>query len=79
MERDIGGLRCGQVLELLDAFLDGSLDPAALAHVRAHLAGCSNCERFGGRYATTVETLREMAPPPAAEVKDRLLDRLFSR
>jgi anti-sigma factor RsiW len=57
-ERVIAGLSCGDVLARLGYYLDGELSPDALAAVQAHVAGCSECERFGGAYAKVVQALR---------------------
>lgn len=57
-EREVGGLRCGEVLERLGDFVDGELSAAEVAKVHAHLAGCDVCERFGGEFARTVGGLR---------------------
>ncbi len=61
-EREVGGLRCGEVLALLGDFVDGELDAATVGRVQAHLAGCDACERFGGRYAAVVRRLRAERP-----------------
>ena len=57
-EREVAGLRCRQVLELLPAVLDGSLAAETRDRVEAHLAACDACARFGGEYAAAVEALR---------------------
>jgi len=66
-EREVGGIRCGEVLAVLGDYLDGDLDPAAQEQVNAHLAGCDWCERFGGSMAGMVKAVRrrasETAPP----------------
>jgi anti-sigma factor RsiW len=76
-ERVVGGLRCGEVLSMLDAFVEGSLDPESHAAVVSHVGGCPNCERFGGTYAELAKRIRQAAriedPGPA------LLERLRAR
>ncbi|MBL8957865.1 MAG: sigma-70 family RNA polymerase sigma factor [Myxococcaceae bacterium] len=57
-ERTAGGLRCGQVLELLSDYVDGELSPSVRAQVDEHLKGCVVCERFGGRFGRTIAGLR---------------------
>ncbi len=57
-ERVVGGLTCAEVLAHLGDFLDGELAPEVLTQVRAHVAGCGACERFGGAYAAAVTALR---------------------
>ena len=64
--REIAGLRCDEVLELLPGSIDGELDTATAARVRAHVAACDQCERFGGRYAALVRTLRTRHAPASA-------------
>ena len=78
-ERDIGGLRCGQVLERLGDYVDGDLDADAVAQVGVHLAGCDNCARFGAHYAAVVNEVRvrlSAAPGIDDKVRSRLWDRL---
>ena len=78
-ERDVGGIRCGEVLTLLADYLEGEVPAADRGRIEAHLAGCDWCARFGGRYAETVATLREAfsAPPPLdPAVAERLSARL---
>ncbi len=57
-ERHVGGLWCHEVLEGLDAYVDGSLSPDALVAVQAHVAECTECARFGAAYARLVGALR---------------------
>lgn len=58
LDREVGGLRCRDVLAGLSDYLDGDLPNDVRARVDEHLAGCSNCERFGGRVGAIVGTLR---------------------
>lgn len=58
-ERTAGGMTCREVLASLGAFVDHELGPTDEARIRAHLVGCSVCERFGARFAGTVAALRE--------------------
>ena len=57
-DRKIAGIRCMQVLELLDDYVDGELSQAQRDQVEAHLRGCDWCTKFGGEYASLVSTLR---------------------
>lgn len=75
-DRDVAGIRCGEVLEILPDYLEGTLEPERLAQVQAHLAGCDWCERFGGAYAGAVGALRRelgVAPELGAALRGRLL------
>lgn len=73
----VGGLRCAEVLEKLDAFVDGTLDAATRAAIVAHVGGCQRCERFGGTYAEVVGRIRAAAR--ASEPEPAVLDRLRAR
>jgi anti-sigma factor RsiW len=76
-ERDVGGLKCSEVLAHLSEFVDGELDQATLALVGLHLAGCTNCEQFGGKFAKMVGEFRRQlgVPQPApVSVQDALYE-----
>ena len=75
-QRLVAGVWCGDVLERLPDYVDGALDPAEVARVEAHLAGCDWCERFGGAYGATVKTLRGPAPAAPTGLAERLAERL---
>ncbi len=65
--REVGGLRCDQVLEALDRYVDGLLTDEEIAMVQTHVKGCDNCRRFGGAYARVVRALRAPANPAMDE------------
>ncbi len=73
-------LRCRDIVELLDDYLDGALNPKDAAGLAAHLAGCVDCTAFMRTYRGTVSTsreLRESELPP--ELRERLLTFLAQR
>lgn len=73
-------LRCQDIVELLDAYLDGALDAADAAALEAHLAGCGDCTAFMKTYRGTVRKSRELSErqlPP--ELRERLLTFLAGR
>jgi hypothetical protein len=70
-EREVAGLRCGQVLAGLTEYLAGGLD--------RHVRGCSHCERFGGEFGRAVRAIRASAAEPPEAVLARLEARLASR
>ena len=75
-EREVGGLRCSEVLADLSEYVNGELDEARVAAIDTHLAGCSNCERFGASFAGMVSSLRQSqgpAPLPAG-LMERIRD-----
>lgn len=78
-DREVAGIRCTEVLALLDDYVDGQLDPPTRATVDGHLAGCDWCERFGGQYAHLVASVRKTLTTPSpvpSVVSNRLLARL---
>jgi len=77
-EREVGGIRCFEVLGLLSEYLDGQLDDARRARVEAHVQGCDVCARFGGEFSEAVRLLRQRlaAPPVDTGMAQRLRARL---
>jgi anti-sigma factor RsiW len=78
-DREVAGIRCLEVLAYLSDYLDGELSDELRARVEAHVADCDWCERFGGKFSSTVSDLRRLLrePEPADdETADRLLRRL---
>jgi anti-sigma factor RsiW len=76
-ERNVAGVWCSEVLAQLSAFVDGDLPPDVEARLRAHVAGCDVCERFGGVFASLVTSLRRQAtdeidPAVAGRLRARL-------
>jgi anti-sigma factor RsiW len=77
--REVAGLFCSDVLEMLSDYIDGTLPPDRVAQIGEHLQGCDWCEHFGGRFSAAVTALRrELTDPaaPATDVRTRLLERL---
>jgi anti-sigma factor RsiW len=67
-------LRCQDIVELLDDYLDGALTPMDTRTLEAHLAGCQDCTAFLKTYRGTVRAsrrLRESQMP--ADLRSRLL------
>ncbi|MBW2527539.1 MAG: zf-HC2 domain-containing protein [Deltaproteobacteria bacterium] len=63
-DREVGGIRCLQVLEHLADYVDGEVDAELQGRIEAHLVGCDWCERFGGSYGGTVAELRRVLAEP---------------
>ncbi len=59
LDRMVAGLRCREVLADLSDFLDGLLSEARVSAIRAHLAECTTCARFGADVAAVLSALRE--------------------
>lgn len=82
LDRMVAGLRCREVLADLSDFLDGLLSESRVLAIRAHLAECSRCARFGADVAAVLGALRaghsEVTPTLAddevAALRRRVLD-----
>ena len=78
-ERDVGGMRCSEVLAALSEYVDGELHESAVEKIEAHLLSCPNCERFGRNFGAMVVSLRresEQGPEAELDVRARLLEQL---
>lgn len=78
-DREVAGIRCGEVLVVLSEYLDDAVTPELRARVDGHLRGCDWCEHFGGAFAETIRELRTRlgTPDPLdAELRRRLHGRL---
>lgn len=51
---------CQEVDDHLSEYLDGELEPRAVAQVEVHLATCPGCARFAEELAATVAALHRM-------------------
>lgn len=60
LDNVFAGLRCGEVLDRLPSYLDGSLATEARAAVENHLRQCRLCAQFGGAYGAVVEGLHAL-------------------
>ena len=66
-------LRCRDILDLILAYQEGTLDPTERQAFEAHIADCVNCWRFLETYRETValgQRLRQEEIPP--DVRERL-------
>jgi hypothetical protein len=61
--------------DLVSAHLDGELDPATDAWVRAHLDGCASCRTAAAEARTAKEWLRSLPAIDATPLVSSLLDR----
>ena len=78
-DREVGGIRCLEVLDHLSDYVDNDVETGTRARIEDHLRGCDWCEQFGGHYAQTVKELRSALAEPAPleiEVAGRLKERL---
>jgi anti-sigma factor RsiW len=66
---------CNELVELVTAYLDGSLDPDTRARFDKHLTECEGCENYLQQFRATVNTvgkIRDDEIDPA--FRNRLLD-----
>lgn len=64
IERNDGGIRCSEVLEVLSDHLDGDLDAPTVAKLELHLQACPNCARFGRSFGGLVAALPSLGQVP---------------
>jgi predicted anti-sigma-YlaC factor YlaD len=79
LDREVAGIRCREVLELLSSYLDGDVTESEKRRIDAHLLECDHCVRFGGDFGEAMEALRrELRRAPALDdnVARRLRERL---
>ena len=50
-------LACAEIVELVTAYLDGSLDPDTRARFDEHLLDCEGCQNYLQQFRATVATL----------------------
>ncbi|MGA5461826.1 anti-sigma factor family protein [Mycobacterium sp. NPDC050041] len=66
---------CNELVELVTAYLDGSLDPDTRARFDVHLVECDGCEHYLQQFRATVDTLGRIGDDAIDPVfRDRLLD-----
>ncbi len=63
-------LTCGELVELVTDYLDGSLSRRDRARFEAHIAACGNCTQYVEQFRETIRltgTLRESDVSPEAK------------
>ena len=61
--RLMGGPSCQEILDVLQAYLDGEVDAATAAKVAQHLDRCSGCTDEAATYEEIVEEIHQRARP----------------
>ena len=71
-------LACAELVELVTAYLDGSLDAETRARFDTHLLDCEGCENYLQQFRMTVATLNRVDRIGAEELdpafRAKLLD-----
>lgn len=71
---------CGELVELVTAYLENDLDDPTLRRLQEHLAGCEGCRRYLAQFRATVDALGALPPePPPAPMRERLLSAFRQR
>lgn len=74
-EREVGGMKCSEVLAMLSAYVEGELSLEGVMAVQEHVKHCEACMHFGGRYSKVVNCMRQKlaaAEPLDADIASRL-------
>jgi anti-sigma factor RsiW len=67
-------MNCDEFVELVTAYLDGTLDPATTRRFVQHLAECDGCDRYLEQIRTTIGTLGHLSEHSLdPEARNRLL------
>jgi len=67
-------MNCDEFVELVTAYLEGTLDRATEQRFVDHLAECDGCDRYLEQIRTTIDALGHLpAQRLAPEARDRLL------
>jgi anti-sigma factor RsiW len=68
-------MTCEEFVELVTAFLEGTLDEGTERDFVAHLAECPGCERYLDQVRVTISELGELPPETlSGDTRDRLLE-----
>jgi anti-sigma factor RsiW len=70
-----GPMNCNELVELVTAYLDGSLDADTRARFDLHLLECDGCENYLEQFRATVATLGKI---PVDRLDDAFRDRLLA-
>ncbi len=71
---------CNEAVELVTAYLDGSLSADRRSALVAHLDECSGCERYLEQFRLTIALLGEMPDETlAGPARERLLAEFIDR
>jgi anti-sigma factor RsiW len=67
-------MTCDEFVELVTAYLEGTLDQATEQRFVEHMAECDGCDRYLDQIRTTIEALGHLPKQSLApDARDRLL------
>lgn len=68
-------MTCAELVELVTAFLEGTLDPDTERQFIEHLAVCDGCETYVDQMRRTIAEVGRVEPESLSdETRDRLLE-----
>jgi anti-sigma factor RsiW len=68
-------LDCNELVELVTAFLDHTLDPTEQRRVVDHLGLCDGCTAYVAQVRATIRSLSQLEPGPIDEaIREKLLN-----
>ncbi|MEV0285944.1 MULTISPECIES: zf-HC2 domain-containing protein [unclassified Kribbella] len=68
-------MTCAELVELVTAFLDGTLDPETEQRFVEHLTLCDGCSTYVEQFRRTIAEVGQVEPESlSGETRDRLLD-----
>lgn len=70
--------RCSELVELLTAYVDGTLPEPARAAFDEHLAGCPGCRAALAQWRTVIDLVGRLRPADVANLDDYTRDRLLA-
>lgn len=76
MPQPVDAERCAEVVDNLDAWLDGNLDDSEAAAITAHIDNCASCQRERRLAEEVVAELRAM---PSFEIPERVMQAVHRR
>jgi anti-sigma factor RsiW len=68
-----GSMDCNELVELVTAYIDGSLDLDARARFDMHLVECDGCENYLQQFRATITTLGNVQDELDPAFREKLL------
>jgi anti-sigma factor RsiW len=66
-------MNCRQVVELMTAYLEGTLSPRDRARFEEHIAGCDGCTAYLAQLRMTMRAIGKLSAEPIPELIQREL------
>ncbi|MGV0603436.1 anti-sigma factor family protein [Mycolicibacterium sp. XJ1904] len=69
----VDSMDCNELVELVTAYLDGSLDADTRARFDMHLLACEGCVNYLQQFRTTITTLNNVEDELDPAFRDKLM------